>query len=194
MRFNKHSELEGRHSFLSPSKYHWLRYSEEKLVLSFQTAMASARGTELHEFASHAIKLGVKLQKLPLTLNQFVNDAIGFGMESEQMLFYSNNSFGTVDAIKYISPTRTRKARLLVFDLKTGVSKASFDQLIVYCALFCLEYGFKPTELDFDLRIYQNNEILVPDESIGIDEVLQAMDRIVTFDRILEELKEELNR
>lgn len=190
MRFNKHFDLEGKHAFLSASKYHWLRYSEDKMVSSFHTAMAAARGTELHDFASRAIKLGIKLKAIPLTLNQYVNDCIGFGMESEQVLSYSPNAFGTVDAIKFVPSTKTKKARLLVFDLKTGTSKASFDQLIIYCAFFCLEYNFLPVDLDFEMRIYQNDaiEILMAE----VDEVVHAMDRIITFDRIIEEMKAEV--
>jgi hypothetical protein len=44
---------------------------------------------------------------------------------------------------------------LYISDLKTGVSKASFEQLYAYAALFCLEYGCKPDKTTFILRIYQ---------------------------------------
>ena len=183
MQFNRHSELEGRHSFLSPSKYHWIRYTDEKLDATFRTQMAAARGTELHDFASFAIRLGQKMPRSPKTLNMYINDAIGFRMIPEQPLFYSNNSFGTTDAISY------RKAMLRVHDLKTGVSKASFDQLQVYAALFFLEYGVKPGETAMELRIYQNDEVLIYEPEL--DDILHIMDKIISFDRRIEQLKAE---
>ena len=95
MRFNQHSDLLGSHSFLSASKYHWVNYDDAKVDRVFRTAQASARGTALHEFAMNAIRLGVKLPRTPKTLNSYVNDAIGFRMATEQVLFYSINAFGT---------------------------------------------------------------------------------------------------
>lgn len=192
MLFNKHSDLQGSHAFLSPSNYHWINYTEEKLDLRFLTAMAAAKGTQLHEFAAQAIKLGIKLKSVKTTLNMFVNDAIGFGMLPEQVLFYSLNAFGTADAIKFKRATRGNKPLLMIFDLKTGVTATSFKQLEVYAALFCLEYGFKPTELDFELRIYQNDEIAI--HFPEIDDILHIMDRIITFDRRIEELKAEVGQ
>lgn len=191
MIFNTHTDLQGSHSFLSASQYHWIRYTDEKIADRFLTALAAAKGTRLHEFAAEAIRLGIRLKSSPLTLNMYVNDCIGFGMKPEVVLMYSYNAFGTADAIKYSPPTRNRPAKLQVFDLKTGTSKVSFDQLEVYCAYFCLEYGFKPTELDFELRIYQNNEVIIQDGDV--DHILHIMDRIVTADRIIEELKAEVS-
>lgn len=190
MHFNKHLDLQGSHAFLSPSNYHWVNYTEEKLDARFLTAMAAAKGTELHEFAAQAIKLGIRLKGVKTTLNMFVNDAIGFGMIPEQVLFYSPNAFGTADAIKFKRATRGNKPLLMIFDLKTGVTPTKMKQLEVYSALFCLEYDYKPTELDFELRIYQNDEVDIynPD----IDDIMHIMDRITTFDRRIEELKAEV--
>ena len=39
------------HAFLSPSKYHWIRYDKEKLVKAFYNYMAVEKGTKLHEIA-----------------------------------------------------------------------------------------------------------------------------------------------
>ena len=58
MNFNRHSELNGRHAFLSASKYHWVNYSDEKLETVYATALAAKKGTELHNFAAEAIRLG----------------------------------------------------------------------------------------------------------------------------------------
>lgn len=182
MHFNKHLELEGLHAFLSASKYHWINYDEEKLLRVFSTAQAAARGTELHEFAANAIRLGVKLQGRNNIAN-YVNDAIGFSMEPEVILRYSRNAFGTVDAISF------RRNMLRIHDLKTGDSRTSFNQLMVYVALFCLEYKIRPSDIKIELRIYQNGEIMgfVPE----LDDIVHIIDRIITFDKLIEKTREE---
>ena len=80
MNFNKHFNLEGQHAFLGASKYHWIRYDEQKVIESYTNFLAANIGTELHEFASKCIKLRQKLQKTNKTLNMYVNDAIGYKM------------------------------------------------------------------------------------------------------------------
>lgn len=190
MKFNAHSELQGTHAFLSASQGSWLNYSDEKLDATFLNRIAAARGTELHEFAANAIRLGIKLQSTGATLNKYVNDCIGFGMLAEQVLFYSINSYGTADAIKFTPAKKGHRAKLRVFDLKTGVTPASFRQLMIYAAWFCLEYGFKATEIDFELRIYQNDEVLI--EEPNVEDILQIMERVVYADRRIEELKAEV--
>lgn len=181
MNFEKHSDLVGAHAFLSASKYHWINYTDEKLDEVFRTAMAAQRGTELHAFAAQAISLGVKLRANGQTLNTYVNDAIGFRMNPEQVLFYSINAFGTADAISF------KKNFLRIHDLKTGTGKVSFHQLEIYAALFCLEYRYKPAQLGMELRIYQNDDvqIYIPD----IDDITHIMDKIVTFDLRISKLK-----
>lgn len=190
MKFNAHLDLQGSHAFLSASQYHWINYSDEKLDATYLTRIAAAKGTELHNFAAEAIRLGIKLQASRATLNKYVNDCIGFGMTAEQVLRYSDNAFGTADAIKFIAATKKNRPKLLVSDLKTGVTPTKFTQLMVYCAFFCLEYGFKPTELDFELRIYQSDEVrfLEPE----MDDIMHIMDRIITFDKRIEMLKAEV--
>src|SRR4051794_10880656 len=99
MLFNRHSELEGLHAFLSASKYHWINYDDEKLERVFTAQMAAQRGTDLHAFAHEAIRLGVKLSSSAHHLQTYVNDAIGYRMTPEVVLFYSPNAFGTADTI-----------------------------------------------------------------------------------------------
>ena len=183
MRLNKHSEIEGKHAFLSPSTYHWLGYSDEKLVDRYLTQRASARGTRLHELAKNLILEGVKLPRTNKTLNMYVNDGIGFRMTPEQPLFYSYNCYGTADTLSF------RRNVLRISDLKTGVSRASFNQLVIYAALFCLEYNYRPGEIAYELRIYKHDEIgiYVPE----VDEVAHVMDRIVTFDKLIERIRAE---
>lgn len=181
MNFNNHFRLEGQHAFLSASKHHWINYSEEKLIDRFTTFQASQRGTELHDLARRCIDLGVKLPRTNKSLNLYVNDAIGFKMQTEQILYYSDNCFGTTDTISF------RKNVLRIHDLKTGQSPASMNQLLVYAALFCLEYNFKPTEIEIELRLYQLDEVLihVPEP----DEIILIMNKIISFDKTIEELK-----
>ena len=183
MIFNDHSKLNGCHAFLSASQYHWIRYSDEKIIDRYNKQLAVKRGTELHDFASKCIQLGQKLPKSKKTLNSFVNDAIGYGMETERVLFYSENCFGTADAISF-----NEKERFLrIHDLKTGVNPAHFEQLLIYAAMFCLEYNYKPEQIRIELRLYQNDEILVL-EPIA-EEIRDIMDTIVRFDKLIKKEK-----
>lgn len=183
MRFNSHSNLAGSHAFLGASKYHWINYTDEKLDRTYVAALAAQRGTELHQFAADAIRLGIKLPGNGKTLSRYVNDAIGFRMQPEQILYYSDNCFGTADAIGF------RRNVLRIHDLKTGVTQTSHHQLEVYAALFCLEYGFKPMDIDIELRIYQNDEIGVWEGDS--DQITHIMDKIVTFDRRINAIRNE---
>lgn len=183
MNFNEHWNLEGRHAFLSPSQYHWINYDLEKLEERFYNSKAAERGTELHEYAATAIKLRRKQPKTKDTICMFVNDAIGYSMTPEQPLYYSENCFGTADAISF------NKNLLRIHDLKTGVTPASMTQLEVYASIFCLEYGYDPKDIDMELRIYQSNEkiIEIPDPEI----IFSIMDTIIQFDATIEKFKEE---
>ena len=183
MQFNQHLNLDNQHAFLSPSKYHWVNYDLEKLDVVFGKWQAQVRGTRLHEFACTAIRLGIKLPNTKQTLNQYVNDAIGFRMKTEQVLYFSENCFGTCDAISF------RKNMLRIHDLKTGNSVASVTQLEVYAALFCLEYKFKPNDINTELRLYQSNNVIV---HIPESDVINAIiDKIIIFDKRINEIKSE---
>lgn len=181
MNFNKHYSLEGKHAFLGASKYHWINYDADKLVDSYTKFQATLNGTILHDFACQCITLGQKLPKSQKTLNMYVNDAIGFKMKPEQVLYYSDNCFGTADAIIF------RNNLLRIHDLKTGVTRARMEQLEIYAALFCLEYNKKPSDIDMELRIYQNNEIIVHNPTV--EDILPIMDKIITFDKIIDKMK-----
>lgn len=183
MIFNRHSELEGLHAFLSASKYHWIRYDEEKLVTSYLNFQAAQKGTEMHDFASQCIRLGQKLDRSKKTLNMYVNDAIGFKMIPEQTLVYSYNCYGTADAICF------RKNLLRIHDYKSGVTPANMDQLKIYASLFCLEYKTKPSNIEMELRIYQNDEILF--DKPPAEEIIEIMEKIVLFDEILNKIQSE---
>lgn len=183
--FNNHPRLAGQHAFLGASVYHWTNYDDEKLEARYLTAMAAQRGTELHAHAANCIKYGTKLSNAKNTINLFVNDAIGFRMTPEQTLVYSENAFGTADAISFDATNRY----LRIHDLKTGDTPASMRQLEIYEALFCLEYGYKPDKIGSELRIYQKNEKLIyePDPK----DIQLIMDKIVHFDKLIQRLKSE---
>ena len=183
MNFNKHFELKGEHAFLGASKYHWINYDEDKLIEAYSRYSAKQRGTVLHDFAAQCIMLGQKLPRSKKTLNMYVNDAIGFRMRPEQVLYYSDNCFGTADAISF------RNGLLRIHDLKTGVIPAHMEQLLVYTALFCLEYRTKPAEIEVELRLYQNDEVLIHNPEV--DEIAPIIDKIVTFDKLLKRIKAE---
>lgn len=183
MIFNTHSDLKGSHAFLGASKYHWTNYTDERFEEVFLLSLAAQRGTELHALAHELIRLKVNLPKVKKTLNMYVNDALGFRMRSEQILYFSPNAYGTADSIDF------RRKTLRIHDLKTGVTPASMRQLYVYAALFYLEYILKPHEHKTVLRIYQNDEIL--EEEADPDLIVHIMDRIKTFDRRMNELRME---
>ena len=201
MQWNTHSNLKGAYSFLSASQYHWINYDEEKLIARWSTAMAAARGTQYHELAQQAIKLGHRFPANHMTVNMYVNDAIGFRMTPEQVLYYSENAFGTADAISF------RNNELRIHDLKTGTTKPSMSQLYVYLSYFCLEYGIKPHTIKPELRLYWNDEIHIcttePDKralqkdhifvsEFELDEAVRIMDKIITSDKLIRKMKEEL--
>lgn len=183
MNFNKHSELEGQHAFLGASKYHWINYDEAKLADAYNRHLAALKGTTLHEFAARCIKLGQKLPKSHKTLNMYVNDAIGFKMKPEQVLYHSENCFGTADAICF------RNNMLRIHDLKTGVTETHIEQLMIYAAIFCLEYKQNPYSINIELRIYQNDQVLY--HNPGGDEIKAIMDKIVSFDKIIKQIRSE---
>lgn len=186
MIWNDHSRdvAEGSHAFLGASQYHWLNYSEEKLADIYKASLAKKKGTELHAFAAECIKFKQKLPRSRKTFEMYVNDAIGFNLSPEVLLYYSKNCFGTADAIGF------RKNFLRIHDLKTGVTPTSLHQLEIYASLFCLEYRVKPETLKgIELRIYQNDDIMIGRPSSDV--ITSIMDKIKIFDKILLRVEEE---
>lgn len=184
MIFNQHSLLKDKHAFLSASNYHWLNYDPDKLEQVYFAQQAKMFGTKCHEYAKMAIELGIKQPRKQGTLEMYINDAINYHMTPEVILFYSNNCFGTADAVSFA------RNKLRIHDLKTGMTPARIEQLLIYAALFCLEYHEKPDKIaDIELRIYQNDQILVHNPSS--DEIKFIMDKIVDFDRRIQTFKGE---
>ena len=206
MNFFKHSDLEGKHALLAPSQPYWLDYSDDKIYQKHLSNYAQTIGTLLHELAAILIEKHIKLKKTDKTVvmvhllsndiprsaieidriyNNFmtyVNDAIGFKLTPEQPLVYSEYCFGTADAISF------RHNQLRIHDYKSGTTPAKMEQLMIYAALFCLEYKIKPGEIEMELRIYQNDEVLFHNPTAS--EIAPIMDRIIHCDKLLSEINE----
>lgn len=160
-----------------------MRYSDAKLAETFSNHIAAAKGTALHEYACMAIRLKQKQAAVKKTLNMYINDALKYEMDPEVLLYYSNYCYGTADAIGLNGDL------LRIHDLKTGVTPAHMDQLRIYAAIFCLEYDVVPGDIDFELRIYQNDDVVK--EKSSTNDIAHVMDRIVTANRILNAMSDE---
>ena len=185
MNFINHSNLEGLHAVFSPSQCNWLRYDDEKAIEVYSNKKAAELGTRLHEWAKTTIDLKLKQPRSKKTIYMYVNDAIGFKMDTEVVLYYSDRFFGTADAICF------RDNILRIHDLKTGKTAVHIEQLEIYAALFCLEYKIKPTDIDIELRIYQSDDILVFNPTV--EDIVPIMDKIITSDKIISKIKTEEN-
>lgn len=171
------------------SNYHWTNYDEEKFLDVFTSNLAKEEGTELHELAAKCIKKRRKLSGKD-TLAKYVNDAIGFRMEPEVRLFYSKYFCGTTDAISFKNhPDKESGYRyfLRIHDLKTGNIPAKLRQLEVYAAFFFLDYDIKPEETEIELRIYQNNDIVVGNPTSK--DIKPLMNKIILFNKLIEKTK-----
>lgn len=183
MQFNNHHKLEGLHAPFSASKSSWLRYDDDKVIEVFKNLKAAQMGSRLHQWAKDTIDLGIKQPRSKKTIYSYVNDAIGFNMDTEVVLFYSDRFFGTADTISF------RNNFLRIHDLKTGQKPVRMEQLLVYAALFCLEYRIKPGEIEIELRIYQNDEILIDNPTA--EDIVPIMDKIIHFNKLLEQIDKE---
>ena len=187
MIFNKHLNLEGLHAPFSPSQSAWLRYDDDKAVEVFENKKSAEMGTRIHAWAKETIDLGIKQPRSNKTLYAYVNDAIGYKMSTEVVLYYSDYFFGTADAISF------RNNVLRIHDLKTGSSgkiENHIEQLEVYAALFCLEYRVKPGEIKMELRVYKSDEVLV--HTPTAEDILPIMDKIVSLNKMLEQIDKEV--
>lgn len=184
MEFIVHKNLKGLHAPFNPSQPHWLRYDDDKAIEIYLNKQAAKMGTRLHEYAADAITLGRKQPRSNETVCAYINDAIGYKMTPEVVLFYSENFFGTADTICF------RNNKLRIHDLKTGVTPASMEQLWVYAALFCLEYKVRPGDIEIETRIYQFDDKQI--DYPTAEDIVPIMDHIIHLDKILQKLKEEV--
>lgn len=208
MIFNDHSELEGRHAFLGASKWQWLNYDDETLYLRYRNSYSQSLGTALHELAKQLIKFRIKVAETDRKMvmlhllnsgipafaidmdgifgnfKAYVNDAIGYRMTPEVVLFHSYTCFGTADTICF------RDNFLRVHDYKSGSTPAHIEQLLIYAGLFCLEYKDRIRFSDFEaeLRIYQNPEVLIHNPSR--EELNDVVEKIISSDKSLKTFRE----
>lgn len=207
MNFLNHSNLKGLHAPFNASQPYWLGKTIEENKERYITKWIPTIGTVTHSFAETMINERVKLSKSDIkmykmylldnkeqcipryivdsidlqdlfsNLINYVNDAIGFKMTAEQILMYSERFFGTADAISFNNNI------LRIHDLKTGKTHVHIEQLMIYAALFCLEYKIKPGTIQMELRIYQNCEVLCHEPTA--EDILPIMDQITTQDKEL---------
>lgn len=212
MIWNEHSELRGKHAVFAPSNPSFLNYSlsresEDVIFQRFASQYSSQIGTIVHDFAEERILYNQKLHKTnksdllirllkagipPIVIDldyifanliPYVNDAISFRMDPEVVLKYSDDCFGTTDAICY------RDKELVIHDLKTGKMPVHMDQLLVYAALFFLEYKLSPNTTSTVLRIYQASDIL--EDRPEAERIKAAMEQIVELDKKVKKWKAE---
>ena len=212
MNWNSHGNLIGKHALFNPSSVHWLNYSTDEdsldaIFARYKAQYSTTIGTTLHEYAEKRIRYRLRMYKsdrnnvmmylldkgIPMSvidmeflfenLMHYVNDAIGFRMEPEVILYYSENCFGTTDAIYF------RDKELRIHDYKSGQSPTHIEQPLIYAALFCLEYSIKPMDISTILRVYQMNEII--EQTPAAEEIQHAMDQIIKLDKIVSNWKAE---
>lgn len=210
------SRLKGAHSTLSPSSSYWIYDEDDEFEKRFCNSYSQTIGTLLHDAAAKRISKGnligyrmSKKNKSDILINlldkgiprkvidyipfddmydnvcRYVNDAIGFRMDSEVCLYYSENCFCHADAIDF----NDKKNILRIFDLKTGQSPVKIEQLMIYAALFFLDYReYKLNDCEIELRIYQTNQdvlINTPDRN----DILDMMDSIKKRDAYINTMK-----
>lgn len=170
------------HAFLSPSNFHWVNYTPEKLRQVWNSKKAAELGTRLHSLAQECIELGIKLEPIRYpTLSLYVNDCIDFGMHPEVHVECDIECFGTADALLF------KHNMLRIWDLKTGANRVHHTQVSIYAAIFCLQNGIDPLTIQYDLRIYQNGEVK---QVLGHPEyILKLMNTIVEDLKIIAEEK-----
>lgn len=204
MIWHDHSRLVGTHAFLSASQPGWRKKDAAELIEAKKNSFAQQIGTLMHAYAADCIKFREKLKKSDArgvkfdlmrkgipeyaididrvypTFMAYVNDAIGYRLSPEVVLYYSSECYGTADAIDVDGKI------LRIHDLKTGTKPAKMDQLMIYAGLFYLEYQMKPESISAELRIYQTDEVLVYKPEI--DEIREVMDDIVEKDQVLKSI------
>lgn len=211
MKFIEHSNLSGKHALFSASSWRWINDDHDGIQIRYINAYVKEVGTIIHDFARKHIQYFIKMTKsdkknlklelldkgippsvvdsidlvsITETVISYVNDAIGFRMSPEVVLYYSPLFFGTADTISYSEKEKT----LRIHDLKTGKITGHIEQLLIYAALFCLEYNFKPNDINIELRIYQNCEVnvVLPDPN----DINQIITKIVENDKYLSGLED----
>lgn len=208
MKWKEYSLPEGSHALFGGSNYHWIHYTSEDFVNKYRSSIAAKIGTAIHDAAQTLIEGRIKISEndwnlvrfvleengfprnidcVPILTNliPYVNDAIAYGMDTEILLYFSENFYGTADAISFDE----KKKFLRIHDLKTGLVPGHMEQLLIYMALFCLSYKYQPYDIKAELRIYQGGEILYFKPEL--EDVVPIVDQIVTGNKLITELRAE---
>lgn len=170
----------------------------ESLMKRYKAYYATQIGTLLHEYAKDRIDYSIRLNKsskgdvlLYLLKNRiprevididyiydnfmaYVNDGIGFRMDTEITLVYTRECLGHADTINYSND----KHILRIHDYKSGIAPAHIEQLKAYAALFYLEYMLKPEDNTTILRIYQTDNQI--EETPEPEEIRNVMNTIIS--------------
>ena len=171
-------------------------YAADEITLAHKKSNVSSIAQEIESYIYEKYKSNSKAYGLKLIqhlnyiqkevfemLKFYINDGIGYKMEVEQPLVYSDNLYGTADSIIF------KDQLLRIHDLKTGSHEAKMEQLETYASLFCLEYDIKPSDIDFELRLYQWDGIIVHKPTV--EDLLPIMDSIVTIEKIAYNVEKE---
>lgn len=134
-----------------------------------------------HAYAARSIRFGRKFPQSKKTLNAYINDAIDLHMIPEVGLYYSENCYGTADAIHFANNF------LRIHALRTKHEPADMKQLLICDALFCLKHGIKPCDIQIENRIYQNDKVLIAKPTF--EEINPIIEKIKEFDRVVREVK-----
>jgi len=166
-----------------------LRNGIENFIYTKYKALSTTG--EISAFAMKLIKSVRYLHSDVLgAIRKYINDGIGFKMDVEWPIYYSDYIFGTADSVVL------RDNCLHIHDLKTGLTPAHPEQLMVYAALFCLEYGpvndFKPQNIVYDLRMYKCD---YDDYTLRMtpthEDIIPIMDRIIKITKVANKVDKE---
>ncbi len=193
MTLKKPSLPPGAHAFLSPSTYTWLDQDEEKLRASYFRKQQTQRGDKLHVYSQMAIELKQPQPNDGTTVATYINDAIGFRMEAEVPLYYSEDCFGTADALS-CRPEQWADGTFItlrISDLKTGFHEADIRQLLIYAGIFFWQFRdmFNPMKVRVVLRIYQNDHIV--EHQPDAMEIREVMSKIKFAAAVIAKMREE---
>lgn len=158
--------------------------STKNLMNNIETYIYAKYSQKDSNYKELGLKLISNLSCLPKesfeTVKAYINDAIGYRMTPEQILYYSDSIFGTADTISF------RDNFLRIHDLKTGSTPAHMEQLLIYAALFCLEYKLNPNSFHAELRLYQNNNVLCHEPEST--EIASIIDQIILIDKTISKI------
>ncbi len=151
------------------------------LVKSFKTFLFVRNYSEAYGLSKTGADLLEAVRTIPQevfeTVKLYVNDSVMCQMTPEEELIFTDDFWGTCDAIRFDG------TNLFIFDLKTGTSPVHVEQLMIYAAYYCLANHLDPYNIKVELRIYQNVDIHVaipePEELHRYMQILEIDDATI---------------